>query len=183
MFKELFVVLVLFCLLSVAVIGGTTYSLNAVLNHGQSNSPQVGAAPGPDRTYPCESRNGVMECTYSAVMTQNASTTCSFKSPAATSTLTWASAQFSLSSSTATIVEIGKGTLQATTTLIGTKYNILASARASILASTSPAAGDATIFAPSTWLNVKVGGGITTGDSAGTGFVPVGTCKATFQLM
>jgi hypothetical protein len=103
----------------------------------------------------------------------NASTTCAIQGPAATSTLQAAQIRFDTGSSSALIVEIGVGTLDATTTLVGTTYNIGASKAAFIQASTSPAAGAATVLAPNQWLNFKVGGG-------GVGSTFSGTCQAEF---
>jgi hypothetical protein len=106
---------------------------------------------------------------------KTASTTCSFRAPTqGTSTLQFASFKLSSTTSNALVVEIGRGTLDATTTLLGTTYNVAANAMATIVASTSPAAGDAIVFAPGQFLNIKVGGAA----AGGIG----GTCDAEFQL-
>ncbi len=121
---------------------------------------------------------GVTRYSYSQALTQGASTTCSFQTPAATSTLTSAGVRFTLASTSEVFVEIGKAlSKQATTTLIGTTYDIAAGVPVMIVASTSPvggAAGAALVFPPSAWLNVKIGGG-------GALSVPTGTCNASFE--
>ncbi len=117
---------------------------------------------------------------------QASTTICAIQSPAATSTLRFANVKVNIGSSTALILDIAQATTQyATTTKIGTTYNIAAGAQAFVQASTSPAAGATTVFAPLTWLVVKAQGGVTAGDFAtaagSAGFVPTGSCTATWE--
>lgn len=120
-------------------------------------------------------------CTYTATMslTQAASTTCYLQSPAATSTLLNGGVRFTLASTSAVIVDLGRSANQySTTTAIGTTYNVAAGAQAMIAASTTPTGGDAVVFPPNTFFNVKFA---QTGvGSAGAGSAPTGTCSATW---
>lgn len=119
-------------------------------------------------------------------LSQATTTVCSIQSPAATSTLVYAGIQMNVSSSSAEILDIAQATTAyASTTKIGTTYNVAAGAQATVVASTSPAAGAATLFAPNTFLNFKTQGG-TTGEAASAaasaGYVPTGACSFEFLL-
>lgn len=145
----------------------------------KEGTQSFGALAGPDIPSPYLNWGSVRTWNYSTALKQSASTTCSFLSPSASSTLEAAGIKFDTASSSAIIVDIGKSTSAfATTTLIGTTYNIAAGAQAFIQASTSPAAGAVTVFAPNTYLNFKAAGGAIGTDA--TGFVPVGRCQAQF---
>lgn len=123
-------------------------------------APQVGAVSSPDIQGPYFSTNGLQFWSYHIAMRQTASTTCTMKSPAATSTLVEGGVKFSSGVAAATIVELGQSVSpNATTTLIGTTYSVAAGAQASIVASTSPQTGagfTSITFAPNTYFNVKV---------------------------
>lgn len=82
------------------------------------------------------------------------STVCAIQSPSSTSTLISAATEFNLASTSAVVFEFSKSTNQySTSTRIGSLYGIAGSARATVVASTTGSvAGDATIFAPNTWL-------------------------------
>lgn len=100
-------------------------------------------------------------------------TVCAIKSPAATSTLVFADVDFSVSSTTASIIHLAKATTAfATTTSLGS-VALAANAQGTVVASTSPAAGAATVFAPNTYFVVGMAGGVGT-------FSPVGNCTAQF---
>ena len=106
-------------------------------------------------------------------------TLCSFQSPSATSTLIAAGVKVTLASTSATTLNISKSAnITASTTAIGSAYAIGAGVPAFIQASTSPAAGAVTVFAPNTYLNVTLTGG----DIGGlVGLAPTGVCHATFE--
>lgn len=110
---------------------------------------------------------------------QATTTLCSFQSPSATSTLISAGVKVTLASTSATTLRISKATnITASTTAIGTGYDIGAGVPAFIQASTSPATGAVTVFAPNTYLNVT----LTAGDIGGlVGLAPTGVCHATFE--
>lgn len=144
-------------------------------------SPKTGGIGSPDIPFNYLQWGGVPQYVYGANLKTATTTPCNIQSPTATSTLVWAGIRVDTSSSTATIWDIAQAaTLNATTTAIGTAYNVGANAAAFILASTSPGAGQPTVFAPSQWLVFGVRQGITGGDTAGTGFVPAGRCEAEF---
>lgn len=131
----------------------------------------VGANPGPDSQSECTSQNGLMTCSTNKGLTL-ASTTCSVRAPAATSTLVFASLKVASTSATAALIEMGKSVSpNATTTLLGAA-NLAANAQGTMLASTTNAGIDnANVFAPNTYFNVKVGSGV---------FQFGGTCTAQF---
>lgn len=145
---------------------------------GRDGKAVLGAVTGPDSYLPYVANNNVREYSYSKNLATGTSTVCSFKTPAATTTLRHAAIRFTLASSTATVLDIAKDTsFAATTTKIGSTYAIAAGAQATIVASTTGSvAGDATLFAPSTYLNFKIGP--TTGD--GAGHAATGLCNAVF---
>lgn len=180
--------------LKVVLIAGITSALIGIgaffafPSHQASVEQPVGALAGPDipsNYLRWGSGYGVRYWPTSRALTTGTTTICSIQSPAATSTLSWAGIKFDVSTSSATILDIGKAsTPYATTTLIGTTYNILAGAQAFVQASTSPAAGAAVVFAPSVYLNFKTQGGTTGGETASaansSGYVPSGSCQAEF---
>ncbi len=144
-----------------------------------TNAP-VGSVTGPDSFFPVETHNGVGYAFYKQTLTQNASTTCSFKTPNATTTLLFGGATFRLASTSAATIEIGKASGSgATTTLLG-EASLGAGAAGTVLATTTLASTASTldpvsVFAPNTFFNVKIGGGA-------LGTVPTGSCVAVFTL-
>lgn len=128
----------------------------------------------PDLNTPYFSFGNVRRWASNVSLTQNASTTCALQSPAATSSLVAAGIRFQVASSSALLVEMGNSSSAfATTTLLG-RFTVGAGAQATIIASTSPAAGDAIVFSPNTFFTVKIGQGA-------TGSLPVGSCHATWE--
>ncbi len=132
---------------------------------GQSNSvaqpssslPQTfGSVSGPDLYSTYFNVNGVINWYYKTAMSA-ASTTCSFKSPAATSTILSLNAYLaSASSGTGLSLEIGQSTSpNATTTLI--TVNEAAAATTLLQATTTGSALTDGIIAPNTYINVKIG--------------------------
>jgi hypothetical protein len=79
------------------------------------------------------------------------------------------------------LIDIAKSTApDATTTAIGSSYNVLANKAASINASTTiGVAGQVNIFAPNTWLVIKAG--LSTAGAVGT-FSSTGNCSAQFVV-
>lgn len=121
---------------------------------------------------------GVCHFYGSASLKAATTTPCAIQAPAATSTLSATGIRLDVSSSTATVWDIAKAsTAYATTTALGTAYTVSGGAQAFVQASTSPGAN--TVLAPSSWVVFGARQGITAGD-AGTGFVPSGTCFASF---
>lgn len=146
----------------------------------QPAQQQVGSAVSADFPQAQYSFGGLIQYAYHKPMTPNASTTCSFTTPPATSTVTLLSWKISSSSSAANIVETGYSTtgIDATTTLLGTTYNVAGGAQGSAVASTSPTTGTP-IFAPNTHISIKVG---QYGASGNNGY-PQGTCDAEFYVL
>lgn len=137
----------------------------------------VGALTGPEIPFDHITVGGVGRYNFSQSMTQAASTTCNWQTPAATSTV-GITARFTLASTSAALIEFGSSAgPQATTTLI-TRMTLGAGVQATIRATTTATGGsdDALTVAPSTWLAVKIGGG-------GTLSVPTGTCNFTAETL
>lgn len=147
---------------------------------GQSVVNQIVGGASPDLYSPYFNINGVKNFYNSVGLVQATTTICSIKSPSATSTLGFASVQFETASTSATYVELGRATTRYATTTSINIYTVGASAKASIVASsTGSVAGNATIFPPSTYFNVK-----TSWATAATALtVPVGRCQAVFTQL
>ncbi len=115
-----------------------------------------GAVAGPDTYFPYVANNDVKIYSYSQNFTNLSSTTCSFKTPNATTSLQ----NFTLRAdkiASSTVFEIGTAsTPQATTTLLAGSYTKAAGTQLAMeTGTTSPAY----ILAPNVWLTAKVGGG------------------------
>ena len=150
-----------------------------------------GAQPGPAFTGPVVSFNGVNQWDYSSAFNKASSTICSFKTPAATSTLVFGSAQIRTATSSTISFEIGKSTvMDATTTRLAYDSSIAAvqETLTVFVASTTAVYGalgqqhtadeQDTVFAPNTYFNVKYGSPYVTTTLTDNGMR--GSCKATF---
>lgn len=160
-------------LLSVVAIF-TAFGKPKVIVEKTTETARVGALVGPDISSPYLSFGGVREWAYSTAAKSTGSTTCSFISPAATTSLVAASASFSRLAST-TVVEIGYSASNSwsTTTLMSLSGASLTSLGGQIVASST---ASAFIVPPQTYINTKIGAG----DTAGT-VTPVGQCKVVFR--
>lgn len=158
-----------------------------IVNRQPVAEKPIGALPGPDIYFPYLAVNGVSTFYHSAEFNNASTTLCSFKSPAATSTLVFGSTKIRTGTTTAIALEIGKSTLyDATTTRISyvTLGSLAQVTLGAFVASTTGSYGslgqqhtaDETdlIFAPNTYLNVKYGA------TKGSLNVLKGTCKAEF---
>ena len=132
---------------------------------------KFGGLASPDIPYNWFSFGGVRSWAGSQPMV-NASTTCSIQSPVATSTLVSATFITTTAPTTTPIFEIGNSTSPNATTTLLARWTFTANQNQSVVA-TSTSLTD-TIINPSTYVNVKQGGG-------GGSFVPGGTCKAVFR--
>lgn len=140
----------------------------------------AGAVSSPDILSPYFSYGGVRHWAGKQSMAQATSTFCAIQAPAATSTLIWATANFTTSSSSAQTVVIAKAsTPYATTTLLGT-LAIAANAQGLVVATTTNT--NATdwqygIIAPNAYITVGWSGAL----GGGVNSAPVGTCAAGFR--
>lgn len=124
----------------------------------------LGAVSGPDSSFPCESHNGLTTCTNRQEFNNASSTLVSFKSPSATSTLTFAAGTITTATSTATLFEWGRSPLlDATSTSLG-NFKLAADIKATVLASTTPytsGLGQTVdynyVIPPNTFVNLKYG--------------------------
>lgn len=144
----------------------------------------VGATPSPDITSPYVNFDGVRHEFRSQVMRTATTTVCSIKSPAATSTLTFASALVGTATSAATTWTFAKNTTggSATTTLLST-VALAAASQGTMVASTTvgvfgPSADAPIVFGPNNYLVVGVAGVATFAAEPTINFG--GACKAEF---
>jgi len=151
--------------------------------------PQFGALSSPDISSPFLSFGGVRRWAVGGIALNQASTTlCSLVSPVSTSTLVSASVQINTGTTTAIQLEMAKSTLMDATTTRISLASLASGNRMTLtafVASTTGAYGALAqqhtadeqdlVFAPSTRLNVKYGGG------KGSLNVLVGTCNATWE--
>jgi len=147
---------------------------------------EYGATPGPSRYAERFCDNGLCYEPNSKKLKVATTTPCALRSPNATSTLEYASANFVLaSSSEATILTIAQAaTAYATTTQIGGDVNIAAGAQTSIMASTSPITSTSgLIFAPEQWLVFGLQGGMASSTITTSPYPDIeGYCKARFII-
>ena len=144
---------------------------NFVNNPAQEEA--LGASASPDSPFSWESVGGVRRFYGSMAMNTATTTVCAIQSPAVTSTLTYFSAVWDVSSSTASTVTLAQAANAfATTTQLGVNHSIAADAQ-SILVASSTALSANNILAPSQFVVIGMKGG------SGT-FSPVGYCKAEF---
>ena len=164
-------------LASIIVLGGiaTVYYFSSQERLGQALANQLNV--------PFLSVNGVAGFFGSQGFSAS-STLCAIASPAATSTLIFASAQITSATSVDSFIDIAKSsTAFATTTLLGTTFEWDANAKSdlggTIVASTSPT-GNAIIFPPRNWLVIKgMAKNLQADDGTGVPALGVnGTCKA-----
>lgn len=165
------------CLALVASVGALTKTSTVTYVNPTTGEKQVAGLAGP--VIPSDFLNWGNVSTYkfAQTMTQGASTTCNWQTPAATSTVS-IKARFTLASTSATLVEFGKSpSTQATTTLIS-RITLAAGVPGTIYSTTTSTGGydDVLVAAPSTWLAVKIGGGA-------AGSVPTGSCNFEAELL
>lgn len=135
-------------------------------------SPTPGATPGPDISSPFLTVNGVKTWYNRQAMKTATTTVCAIKSPAATSTLVDASAQFSVSTTSASVITMARGaTAYATTSIIGSQVAVSAGAQVTMIGTTT---APGSIFAPNTFFVVGMQG------NPGT-YSPSGYCQAVFR--
>ncbi len=138
----------------------------------QTNTPPLGSVTGPDSQFQTETHNGI-SFAFNRIGMIASTTSCVIKSPAATSTLLFASAVVK-GNQTAETINITTGTaMQASTTALSGNFSIAAGGQAAIYASTTNSEATRT-FNPNTWLQVNIFGGGGVASSTGT-------CQATFE--
>lgn len=128
----------------------------------------------------CIVMNGLHRCFYEQPFRTASSTVCSFKLPTATSTVASAGMVVNVASTTGqTQAEIGIGAgNNATTTSLGLAAFQPATDGVLDASTTSAALQKRINKVAGNYLNFNIGGGIVSGDTAGTGFVPNGMCTA-----
>lgn len=136
----------------------------------------LGSVVGPDSYFEYVANNDLQKYGQTVTLRTATTTVCAIKSPAATSTLSFAGVRFTVSSSTAATIALAKATTAyATTTILGNEVTLAAGAQATIVATSTATnlnLGNYT-FAPNNWLVVGMRGGIGT-------FSPIGSCSAEF---
>jgi len=139
----------------------------------------VGSVTGPDSYFQCETHNGIQSCFNRVSLTQATTTICAIKSPAATSTLAWATLHIDVSSSTTNTFTFARATTPyATTTVINISQPTVASGlEANIVATSS-----SLIFSPNTYFVVGQAGNSAANGSTIT-FSENGNCQAEFMVL
>src|SRR3990167_2414202 len=133
---------------------------------------KLGAFPGTEFTSPFLTVNGITKYSFSSALNSASTTICSFRTPAATSTLAHASWHIRTGTTTAIVLDVGQSTLMdATTTKLGVTYALGSFEQATVVASTTESVRN---FSPNTYLNFKFGG------TRGAANVLAGSCKAEF---
>lgn len=148
----------------------------------------LGASSGVAVIDGCTDIGGVTTCQKKQALRTATSTVCSFKSPAATSTLVHAALRIAVGSSTATVWDLSKGTSAFATTSGAhlARYSLGSGAQGTMVyaTSTNSVAGyvgtvDANmVFAPNTWA---VWTGMAFAPNDATKFT--GVCTATFEAI
>lgn len=151
------------------VVGGYSYPKSV------SKETIVRGITSPDSYYEYTANNDLQKFGGSKGFTPATTTVCAFKSPSATSTLTFGSATFSVASSTATVVTLAKATSAFATTTVLNSGAIAANAQGTLFASSTTVVNvdGLTVFAPNTYFVVGMSGGIGT-------FSPSGRCSVQF---
>ena len=136
---------------------------------------KLGSVASPDINSPYFSFGGVREWgAMTNSLTQATTTVCALQSPASTSTLNFASIQFSISSTTASLVTMARASnAYATTTSLGT-VSLTANGHGMLVASSTQLYQ----FPPNSWL--VVGMQDTTPQATAGHFSPTGKCQATW---
>jgi hypothetical protein len=114
----------------------------------------LGANPGTDFSSPFLTYNGINHWYYSAKVNNASTTLCSFKTPGATTTVAFTSLNIYTATATALTIAVGQSSnMTATTTQIGGNYDVAASAKATIVASTTSGADQNRVVGPSQYVN------------------------------
>ncbi len=149
---------------------------------GKNGSGTYGSVTGPDSYLPYTANNDVQTYSLRKQFTTGTTTVCAIKSPAATSTLMFASAQFTISSTSASVVTLAIAATPWATTTILNNQAVSANAQATVMGSSTPvlASGaiNSLVVAPNQYFVVGMADG-TAEATAGT-FSPVGSCEAVF---
>ncbi len=160
------------------IVAGCGFFIAKITNHvpvPTQNQIQSYGSASPDIPSPYFSYGDLRHWATKTTMYQGTTTLCAMQSPAATTTLRSATANFTFSATYANDYQLANATSAfATTTNLG-KITIAANALGTLVATTTVTALTDGIVAPNTWINLKV-----STSTASTTFAPIGTCAATF---
>jgi hypothetical protein len=159
----------LIALALVVVVGAV-----AALFHYETPAATFGAVSGPDLNSPYQTINGATSWYYNAKVKARSATLCSFKSPAATTTLRTFGVNLTTSTTSASVVYLAKGATATATTTNFETVSLSANAQATIVASTTGRTNGLPIISPNTYLVV----GFNPTGGVATNTAPVGTCTA-----
>ncbi len=149
---------------------------------GISSAPKLGSVASPDVQSPYLRWGNVSVWQAGVDYNTGTTTVCAIQSPTATSTLQGGGANFSVASTTQTVITISKSLTAFSTSTLGAvalaTSTIAANAQGFVnaLATSTPTGASVVgnlVFSPSTWFVVGMSGGIGT-------FSPVGQCTASF---
>ncbi len=140
-----------------------------------SPAPRPGAVAGAESYFQTETHNGINYAFNRVSMNTASTTSCSFKTPTATSTLVSASAVVKGNQASET-VNITTGTaMQASTTALSGNFALAAGAQITVVASTTNSEATRALN-PNTWVQVNIFGGVGVASSTGI-------CTAVFQSL
>ncbi len=163
-------------LAAVVVLVGGYFVLAPAFDETRIIDRPVGSVSGPDLLSPYFCVGGVCGWHATAKLA-SASTTCSFKSPAATTTLVAATVRFDWVSTIATQWQIAKAVDPYSSTTLIAHLALGAGAAGDLVATTSETALTNGIVPPNQYINVK----IATTTATFTGWAPLGRCSVVFR--
>lgn len=134
----------------------------------------LGATPGTTIPGPKFSVGGIQQTHVRQGFVTATNTVCAIKSPGATSSLLFAQARFTTSSTSATKIQFTNSANLATSSNVVSTGLFSIGANQSILVQASTTPGAATLFSPNSYLNIGMYGA-----TAGT-VSPTGYCEAVF---
>ena len=145
--------------------------------------PVLGSNPGPDSLNECTSQNGLTTCMARVGFNAASTTICSIKGPASTSTVEWVSIGMSVSTTSATILEVATSTTAFATTTQMFTATIATSTEFDIVGQPAyTSSSKLGLLAPDNWVVASMRQGIDSAISAGT-YSPTGACQAQFRVV
>lgn len=156
-----------------AIISGVIALAVSLSVVSMNKSQPLGSVASPEVMSPWFTYGGVRNwAAHTESLTVATTTVCALQSPAATSTLVFASITFKVSSTTASTITVAKATTAYATTTVLNTSSLGANAQGTLIVASSTAGVDGNaVFSPNNYLVVGMAGGIGT-------FSPTGTCQA-----
>lgn len=165
--KQIITIAAISLVMSVAVGYALFNKQVTTIVHQDGTTTTVGAYPGPDSSFPCESHNGVTTCSERRALLLGTTTPFAYRTPTATSTLRSLSCATTGATTTGQTFVLTKGSgMQASTTAISNSITVAAGANGSVVASSTPEL--LRVFNPNSWVQFNAIGGTGTSNLTGT---------------